>query len=467
MADGLLVERLRRYLKDLHPNARTLLMAELERGLLRGEDMPGAELVLQELRRYARNNSPAKRPGNLARLFFRPLEPFLVDDIATRHHPGRIARATLEPVWEWIGRDLLPGEVKAVTGQVAAAIDRGDAARAEQLAGNFQDRAVTRMDEALNAAANDEKVRRRLASQIGTPRAPEDVAAITTALKARDSLGAFGSRLPAHIKTFDDTMTSHVRPLIDSRSGGGALFVYKLAIVMSRLASPWQLIRLAARTTGSDGAIRTADTKYAVAVDMVFAEIERMIAELKAELRTGRALAIGALLKSIHDAVRGIRTEIDLVDGSPWSRHLAALRMQVCDLLNGEIERLNGRVQRLIRPRPIQEIAPNSALDPGDVRDTEALIEFVGACRAYAGEFDVSKLADRAWPELEQYLDTTTAELAEHLRNAGPADRSFRESQLDAAVRFCARVLGDEHAQGLIVARDQAAASERKVAAKA
>ena len=77
MADGLLVERLRQYLKDLQPNARALLMAELERGLLRGEDMPGAELVLQELRRQARNNSPAKRPGNLARLFFQPLEPFL------------------------------------------------------------------------------------------------------------------------------------------------------------------------------------------------------------------------------------------------------------------------------------------------------------------------------------------------------------------------------------------------------
>ena len=61
MADGLLVERLRQYLRDLQPEARALLMAELERGLLRGEDMPGAELVLQELRRqrtqqFARRN---------------------------------------------------------------------------------------------------------------------------------------------------------------------------------------------------------------------------------------------------------------------------------------------------------------------------------------------------------------------------------------------------------------------------
>ena len=48
MSDGLLVERLRQFLKELHPDARALLMTELERGLLRGDDMPGAELVLQE-----------------------------------------------------------------------------------------------------------------------------------------------------------------------------------------------------------------------------------------------------------------------------------------------------------------------------------------------------------------------------------------------------------------------------------
>ena len=100
MADGLLVERLRQYLKDLSPEARTLLMTELERGLLRGEDMPGAELVLQELRRNARDNVRPKRPGTLARLFFQPLEPILVDDSATHNHPGRVARVVLDPVWD-------------------------------------------------------------------------------------------------------------------------------------------------------------------------------------------------------------------------------------------------------------------------------------------------------------------------------------------------------------------------------
>jgi hypothetical protein len=468
MVDGLLVERLRQYLKELHPDARALLMGELERGLLRGEDMPGAELVLQELRRDARDHSRAKRPGNLARLFFQPLEPFLVDDIAAHHHPGRIARVTLEPVWEWVGRDLMPGEAKAVTEQVAAAFERGEIARAEQLASGFQDRAVTRIEEALNAAASDEKVHRRLSAQIGTQRAIEDATAVMTVLKARHALTAFGSRLPGHIKAFDDSIAGDVKALIDSpASGGPKLFLYALVMTMSRLASPWQLIRLATRAAGSDSVTRISETPYSVAVEIVFAEVERMAGELKAELRTGRGLATGALLKSIHDAARGIRTEIDLTHDSPWTRRLAALRSQVSDLLKGEIEGLNGRVRRLLRPRPTKEIAPNSSVDSGEVQDTEALIEFAGACRAYASELAVNELTTRAWSELEQYLDTTTTSLVENLRNAGPSDRTFRQSQLDAAVRFCAKVFGEEYAQVLVKARDAAAAGERKLAAKA
>jgi hypothetical protein len=467
MADGRLVERLRQYLRELSPEARALLMTELERGVLRGEDMPGAELVLQELRRDARDNARPKRPGNLARLFFQPLEPILVDDNATHCHPGRIARVVLDPVWEWICRDLMPGEAKAVTDQVALAFENGETARAEDLARAFQDRTVVRIEEVLAAAKADEKARRRLAGQVGTPRAIEDVTAILTVIKARQILAAFGSRLPNHIKLLDDTNIDAVKAMIESpMSGGPTLFVYALVMTMSRLAAPWQLIRLATRAAGTDNASRIAETPYAISVDITLAEIQRMINELKAELRSGRGLAVGALLKNIHDAARGLRTEINFSHESTWARGLAALRTQVSDLLKGEIETLPGRVRRLLRPRPIKEIAPNSALDQNDVRDTEAQIEFVNTCRAHAGELALSELTTRTWSELEQYLDAATATLVENLRVAGESDRPFRQSQLDAAVRFCRKVFGDDYAALLLKARDVAAAAERKMAAK-
>ena len=92
------VERLRQYLRQLSPGARALLIAELERTLLRGDEVPGGDLVLQEVRQAVRESgASAPRIGNPARLFFYRVEPFLVDDTSALKHQGRIARAALEP----------------------------------------------------------------------------------------------------------------------------------------------------------------------------------------------------------------------------------------------------------------------------------------------------------------------------------------------------------------------------------
>src|SRR3954463_11489466 len=118
MADGLPIERLRQFLRELKPAARTLLAAELERAVMRGEEPPGASFILDELRSDARmGGRKLVRVSNAQRLFFAPLEPFLVDDSPERKHRGRVGRATREPIWEWICRDLMPQESKTYADQ--------------------------------------------------------------------------------------------------------------------------------------------------------------------------------------------------------------------------------------------------------------------------------------------------------------------------------------------------------------
>ena len=48
MAEAVPNEKLRQYLRELTPEARSLLAAELERALLRGDEPPGAKLILDE-----------------------------------------------------------------------------------------------------------------------------------------------------------------------------------------------------------------------------------------------------------------------------------------------------------------------------------------------------------------------------------------------------------------------------------
>lgn len=467
MANGQPVERLREFLRELKPGARALLIAELERGLVRGEENPGTELVLQELRRSIRDTSvDAMRMGDPARLFFQPVEPFLVDDAANHNHKGRIARVSLEPIWAWVARDLLPAEAKTFTQDVGDALLSNDNAACDKLARAFQDRAVKRIEEELARVKSDDKGLRQLTSQVGTPRAMEDVHGLLSILKARDTLSAMSARLPGHIKNLADEQLHNVKTLLDTMSRNRDVFLYALLLVMSRLAHSWQLIRLATKAAESDKAARINETAYGVSVTIVLTEIDRMVGELRSDLRSGQGIAVLALLKSIHDAARGVRTELDLPVDQAWGRQLATTRSEIANLLKSEIESMPGRVRRLLRPRPAKEIVPGSKLDPSDVDEVEKLVEFVGACRHFAGELAASEMTMRNYSEMQQYLERSTPQLIEGLRSAGEPDRPFRRSQVDAAIRFCGKVFGAEYAATLTKAADIAlnGTSERKVA---
>jgi hypothetical protein len=176
-------------------------------------------------------------------------------------------------------------------------------------------------------------------------------------------------------------------------------------------------------------------------------------------------MAQPSLLKDIHDAARGLRTELDLSADSAWARQLAAIRSQLAVALRPEIESAPGRVRRMLRIRPTKDIVPGSVLDAGDVAETEALLGFVGQCRSYANELAINEMTMRAFSEVQNYLETHAELLLEGLRTAGKGDRGYRQSQFDAAVRFCNKVFGAEYAETLTKAAEVARANERKAAA--
>src|ERR1700719_1848183 len=413
-SDGQSVERLREYLRNLKPEARALLIAELERAQLRGDDMAGSELVLEELRRTIRIEAQrVPRIGDAARLFFMPFEPFLIDAPADHKRVGRIARLSLEPIWGWIGRDLIPAEAKALTEDINRALLADDKTKADQLVRALHERAVLRMRGTLATVGTDEKAQRRLAIQVGTPRATDDVATLLHVLEVRDVLADLAKRLPNYyVRAFEREVIEQAKVHIDTACaakslGGDAarkadVVRYGLVLLMNGLAAPWQLIRLATRVAESYVAARVADTPFAGAVTIV--------------------------LKAVTDAARG-------------------------------------RVRRLLRPLPAKEIRPGSTVDSVEVDDVQARVEFVNACRNYAGEVALSEVTLRAYSELTQYLETGTRVLLDALRHAEAAERPFRQSQVEAAIRLCGSLFGAEYAELLTKAADvavQAATTERK-----
>ncbi len=475
--DGQTALKLRGFLRELTPRMRAMLLAELERG---GAPMPGSEIIIRELRNTEPQLEAAPTPApavltepaaaapaaalsdldsHPARMFFTFLEPFFVDDAPEYVHHGRLARATAAPIWEWICRDLVPAEAKAYADNVLKLLSAGQATNA------FQEKVAQAIDKALAGTAGDDKARRKLATQIGTPRAIDDVRYLATVLKSRDVLAVLAGKVPPKIRNLTDDQIGAVIGFLDSNAGRQReVYLMALVLVLNRLAAPWQLIRLAIKAADSDFPNRIAETPYAPAVTIVLAELERLVRQLDANLRRGQAMEQPTLLKEIHDAARGLRTEIDFSADSPWARTLAAIRGQLAVALRPEIESAPGRVRRMLRLRAAKDIVPGSVLDASDVAETEALLGFVGQCRNYANELAINEMTMRAFSEVQNYLETHVDTLLDVLRTAGKADRSYRQSQFDAAVRFCGKIFGPEYAETLTKAAEVALANERKVA---
>ena len=86
--------------------------------------------------------------------------------------------------------------------------------------------------------------------------------------------------------------------------------------------------------------------------------------------------------------------------------------------------------------------------------------------RHLAGELAINEVTQRTFNDLRTYLETGSHALIDALRTAGDSERPFRQSQIDAAVRFCAKVFGQDYATQLAKAAEVASHVERKAAAR-
>lgn len=450
------IDRLKIYLAQLPPQSQALLMREYERAIERNEDVKVASFVLEELRKIVRGSEDAVRPRveDSTRMVFRAIEPFLVEGVgATR--PGQIRRASLLPVWQWLEREGAVEAVASFEAAVAAVPDGGSAADVERAVRKFQQVAADVILQASAPGPGGE--RNRNTARIGPPHAVEDLPAIGAVLKAREALDAFAIKIPRFLRSLGDSQVAAVSSALNVPAlVTPQLLPFALSLVMQRLAAPWQIIRLAIKIAASDDEIRVAATSYGVAVTMAIADLTQVAASLRADIRRGRFDDVTGHLKTLHDGVRGLRTELDIRNDSSWGRQLASIRVETSGALQSEIDSVPGRVRRLLRQRADKDIAPNAQIDPADVEETAALIDFVAICRTYASELAINEVTLRTYSDLQQYVEKSTESLVQSLRAGDMRVRKYRQMQAKAAIRFCEVLFGADYAALMNRAADQA-----------
>jgi hypothetical protein len=300
-------------------------------------------------------------------------------------------------------------------------------------------------------------------ARVGPPHVVEDLLPIGSVLQAREALDTFAGRLPSYLRVFADAQIASVSVSLSIPSlQTPQLLPFALSLVMQRLSAPWQIIRLAIKMAASDDELRVAATPYGVAVTIALHDLSCLAASLRSDIKRGHFQNVAEQLKTLHDGVRGLRTELDLRNDSAWGRQLASIRADISNTLQSEIDSVPGRVRRILRQRADKDIPAGAKVDNSEVDETTALIDFVAVCRTYASELAINEVTLRTYSDLQQYVEHSTEALVQSLRAGDTRTRTYRQMQVAAAIRFCDVLFGHDYASLMNRAAENAVTGERK-----
>jgi len=463
-AAGGAAERLWRFLSTLPDEPCLQLLDLLERDQLAGHDFPGSGLTIRALVAVlaARQQTPP-RLGNPRRCFFAVLEPFLIDEQLPRKWVGRIARTSLNHIWDWLCHDLAAAEMAAYQAEVVTALLDRDVARAHEQAAQLQKALLPAIRRAV--ASHDEAVLHRFSVLVGGQAVLEDLRDMMTVMEHRETLRALGERIRGPIRQLDEEEAAFIlEALVPFARGDAMLLPYAVALVMGRLTHPWQILQVAVLAVESREALRLGQSSFRVVMELLLCELERLVVRAQAERRGRRTARLALAATDFAASVRAIVDHIAMGPEIGWMKRMGAARSRMAQVLRPELEELPGRVRRILRAPWYRELDGGGAFDAGEFAAIEAGLDLLVIAKDHAAELALNEATLRVISRLAAFLEASLRPLLDGLRGSVGDDRAFRLQQLEAAVRIARRVLGAEYATLLQKAVDVAAAEVRPLA---
>ena len=219
--------------------ARLTKAVEIDR-LTDGAALPH-DLILEGLRPALRHGGDQRdRTPTPLRLFCRPFEDLLISSPRVVKQKGRIARANITPVWEWLGKVLMPKETQAYSCELKALLIsfKSDEARARAAA--FWTQASVTIAEALSTEKGRKLARKSLKDEFGVEDAREMALLLSVGLDILD----LQEKLPKPVPVFSEELVRASRDVYErfvATAPDAAPYV--AVVAMNRLVRRWEALR--------------------------------------------------------------------------------------------------------------------------------------------------------------------------------------------------------------------------------
>ncbi|MCC2112742.1 MAG: hypothetical protein KDJ16_11970 [Hyphomicrobiales bacterium] len=439
------LDKLKHYLIGLPPETRRTLIRGLETAKARGDDASQYELIMTAAREaFGSEDESFPQRTTPKRLFFKPVEPFLISETLPKKQRAQIHRSSLDSIWKWLERDLAPGELDDVLAELTAAIFQGDVKATDRLTRKLRGKFLATVREYMAALDVSTEGHRRLANQIDGQRVLDDLMDVIEVFECERSLTAFAAPLPRRLQAdvrSAGMVAANYRTFLNIEQDRG---VFALAMLLPRFGPPESFVKFVAAAAGTDKIADIAKSKFAPAIDLIFTVIARHIEELSTAIGDRkRLLMVADVVRRYHHWVRAVTTDWEIAASTVWDKRISELRTQMSNRLVDTIAVAPGTVRRALRVEKSQ-----GRLVPADSIAIEEAHMAAMVYRAAAASKDslaINQVLLQTRKPLEQVVETLTNALLSKLREADDDDRPVLAKYTDGALSICAELFGEEY----------------------
>ncbi|MGV8996422.1 MAG: hypothetical protein ACOH12_05700 [Parvibaculaceae bacterium] len=439
--------RLSALLSRLAPTTARKLASGLERERLQGAEGLPYDLILQSLRPVL-ERAPGPRPGlpDPLRQFCLPFEDLLVNRRDPARHMRQIARSSIDPVWIWLSSELMPDALHDITARVVEHTLDGDLAALNGSVAVLHATCSAALLGAVEETRRDVGQRRKLERQLGGDSILEDARTMGEALAIAPFLLRLRNDLPKHISDFDDQHVAHVSELYESaREVLPEYAVYVPLAAMNRLASPWQVLRLARKLSGFGNDAAVSRSGLAELGEIFIGEMEDIAGSFEA-MRPGKA-NLSHMAQDIlrfSEISQGFLKEIDIRRVSDWGHRILAARAKLSAAITEEMSRF---LQDLGKALPLHQIGtygkngprrPDVTHEPDDERINKAsnALQFMTGIASCAESIGVQAHSRTITQQIETYIVAYEDGLIEEIRRVKDKERQNAVAFLECVIDF-------------------------------
>lgn len=434
-----------------HVALRLAKAVEVDR-LIGGTGIPHEE-ILRALRPQLRLSPVPARTDTPQRLFCGPFEDLLTEGERKTKQKGRIDRASIERVWQWLANDLMAARHRALEEALRQAIMDGDAREIEARLAEFHRESAAALKDAL---AGDDRLA-AAADRLGGPLVAEDAREIALLVEAADEIAALQSRVPKPIPTLTDEEVYFLRDTYERLAQTHAeLAAYVPLIVMGRLQHRWEVLRLIAAIAHKSTDTIISGTDLGLPGEVLFSDLESYVRRIQT-VRPPEfdCPALIAALNAFAELSSGMVKELGIRRDGKWGHRLAKYRADVAQTVETLIGRAQKEILAALPPTRSGFGRSQKTLDvsrPPDPAKVERAVRFAQLL-AYSRPASVAaaysaKLKDVV-DELSVQLRTFGEEMLREVRAATPESRERVRAHFDVILNLATLILGEEESDFL------------------